>query len=215
MQQSLAKWWNPRPVCLGLSVSDQSMTLVEWRPKGAMQSPRQHGVQETCCDRSGRPLSGASAWEDPAQMGSALARMWQKAGMRCRRLAMGVPADRVVHHRFQVEADLPKHELRTQVRWSASQALALEWPEVAFDYRIEKPTGDLTADGLVTVHWTACPIAWVHQAQHISRVAHLQLQFLGVEPERSWRMDEGPCQDPESGSQWSLACEMARQALQS
>ncbi len=56
-------------------------------------------------------------------MGAAVGRLWQRGGMQCRRLAMGLPADRVVLQTLQVGADCPANELPAQVNWRASQAL--------------------------------------------------------------------------------------------
>jgi len=122
---------------------------------------------------------------------------------------MGLPADRVVLQTFQVDADWPTSELRAQVNWRASQALGLDWNEVAFDYRMESQGGHRT------VHWLACPMALVHAAQLMSRTARLRLQFLGVEPAQTSLQEGMQGSAPELFPQRQVACEMARQGSQS
>jgi Tfp pilus assembly PilM family ATPase len=122
---------------------------------------------------------------------------------------MGVPADRVVLQTLQVDADWPASELRAQVNWRASQALGLNWDEVAFDYRMESQGEHLA------VQWLACPVALVHAAQLMSRTARLRLQFLGVEPAQTPLRKEIQGSAPALFPQWQMACEMARQGSQS
>lgn len=206
MMQCFVKGWRRTPVWLGLSIHDQRMTLVEWRAVVATQPPLPRWAQEEWVP-SAEPTPGL--WEEPAKWGAALGRLWQRAGMQCRRLAMGLPADRVVLQTLQVQADCPANELRAQVNWRASQALGLNWDEVAFDYRMESLGGPLT------VHWLACPMKLVHAAQLMSRAAGLRLQFLGVEPAHMDLREEKRGAAPELLPQLQVACEMARQGSQS
>jgi Tfp pilus assembly PilM family ATPase len=206
MVQRFVRGWRQAPVCLGLSIHDQRMTLVEWHAAGAAQPSVQRWVQEEWMP-SAEPAPGL--WDEPARMGATLGRLWQRAGMQCRRLAVGLPADRVVLQTLQVEADCPANELRAQVNWRASQALGLNWDEVAFDYRTESP------DGPLTVHWLACPMALVHAAQLMSRAARLHLQFVGVEPAHMGLRENQQGGAPALLPQLQMACEMARQGSQS
>ena len=217
MQQSFAKWWRRAPVCLGFSVNAQSMTLVEWGRAGLAQAPLERWAQEVWAPGEKQDAKpGPSAWEEPAQLaqlGAAVRTAWQRAGMRCRRLAMGLPSELVVQQTLQLDADLPARELRAQVNWSASQALDLAWDEVAFDFRIDQPADGQAAQpgASLTVTWLACPMALVQAAQQMSHSAGLRLQFLGVEPAHM-PVSEGPASDLAGLSpQWHLACEMARQ----
>ena len=217
MQQSFAKWWRRAPVCLGFSVNAQSMTLVEWGRAGLAQAPLERWAQEVWTPGEKQDAKpGPSAWEEPAQLaqlGAAVRTAWQRAGMRCRRLAMGLPSELVVQQTLQLDADLPARELRAQVNWSASQALDLAWDEVAFDFRIDKPADAQAAQpgASLTVTWLACPMTLVQAAQQMSHSAGLRLQFLGVEPAHM-PVSEGPASDLAGLSpQWHLACEMARQ----
>lgn len=217
MQQSFAKWWRRAPVCLGFSVNAQSMTLVEWGRAGLAQAPLERWAQEVWAPGEKQDAKpGPSAWEEPAQLaqlGAAVHAAWQRAGMRCRRLAMGLPSELVVQQTLQLDADLPARELRAQVNWSASQALDLAWDEVAFDFRIDQPADAQAAQpgASLTVTWLACPMALVQAAQQMSHSAGLRLQFLGVEPAHM-PLFEVPASDLAGLSpQWHLACEMARQ----
>lgn len=217
MQQSFAKWWRRAPVCLGFSVNAQSMTLVEWGRAGLAQAPLERWAQEVWAmgeKQDGKP--GPSAWDEPAQLaqlGAAVHAAWQRAGMRCRRLAMGLPSELVVQQTLQLDADLPARELRAQVNWSASQALDLAWDEVAFDFRIDQPADGQAAQpgASLTVTWLACPMSLVQAAQQMSHNAGLRLQFLGVEPAHLRQVEDLQMGEPALAPQWHLACEMARQ----
>lgn len=217
MQQSFAKWWRRAPVCLGFSVNAQSMTLVEWCRAGLAQAPLERWAQEVWAPgekQDGKP--GLSAWDEPAQLaqlGAAVRTAWQRAGMRCRRLAMGLPSELMVQQTLQLDADLPARELRAQVNWSASQALDLAWDEVAFDFRIDKPADAQAAQPgtSLTVTWLACPMTLVQAAQQMSHSAGLRLQFLGVEPAHMPLSEDAASDLAGLSPQWHLACEMARQ----
>lgn len=223
MQQSFAKWWRRAPVCLGFSVNAKSMTLVEWGPAGLAQAPLPRWAQEVWgagdAGEAQGEKPGLSAWDEPAQLaqlGTAVRTAWQRAGMRCRRLAMGLPSQVVVQQTLQLDADVPAGELRAQVNWSASQALELAWDEVAFDFRIENPAVEADARAVqpgasLTVNWLACPMALVHAAQQMSHSAGLRLQFLGVEPAHLRQVQDLQMGEPALAPQWHLACEMARQ----
>jgi Tfp pilus assembly PilM family ATPase len=206
MMQCFVRGWRRTPVWLGLSIHDQRMTLVEWHAVAATQAPLSRWAQEEWVP-STQPAPGL--WDEPAKSGATLGRLWQRAGMQCRRLAMGLPANRVVLQTLQVQADCPANELRAQVNWRASQALGLNWDEVAFDYRMESP------DGPQTVQWLACPLALVQAAQLMSRAAGLRLQFLGVEPAHMGLREEKQGGAPDLLPQLQVACEMARQGSQS
>lgn len=216
MWPSWMQRWQRAPVWLGLSVNAHSLTLVEGADPRWPPAPGQRWVQAAWTSPHNSALSSDPfAGMDLVALGTAVRTQWQRAGMCCRRLAMGVPADRVVQQSLQLEADVPAHEVRAQVQWSASQALGLEWSEVAFDVRLEPPLVQhgLETSAVQTVHWLACPRAWVQAAQQMSRVAQLRLQFLGVEPV------DGPASDPGIADaaqkpapvQWHKASEMARQ----
>jgi len=217
MKHSFAKWWRCAPAWLGFSVDAQGMTLVEWCPTGRAPASATCWGQEKWPHGDAHPLG---AWRDPAELGTEVLSLWQRSGMRCRRLAMGLPADRVVQQTLQVDADLPASEVRAQVNWSASQVLDLAWNDVAFDYRVENQ-GDasLHPRESLTVNWLACPMALVQAARQMSRTARLQLQFLGVEPVHRLPLEERlggapvetPVVAPELSPQFLLACEMARQ----
>jgi hypothetical protein len=217
VQQSFAKWWRRAPVCLGFSVNAQSMTLVEWCPVDLAQAPLERWAQEVWTPgekQDGKP--GLSAWEEPAQLaqlGAAVRTAWQRAGMRCRRLAMGLPSELMVQQTLQLDADLPARELRAQVNWSASQALDLAWDEVAFDFRIDKPADAQAAQPgtSLTVTWLACPMTLVQAAQQMSLSAGLRLQFLGVESAHMPLSEDAASDLAGLSPQWHLACEMARQ----
>ena len=217
MQQSFAKWWRRAPVCLGFSVNAQSMTLVEWGRAGLAQAPLPRWAQEVWAPGEKQDAKpGPSAWEEPAQLaqlGAAVHAAWQRAGMRCRRLAMGLPSELVVQQTLQLDADLPARELRAQVNWSASQALDLAWDEVAFDFRIDQPADGQAAQpgASLTVTWLACPMTLVQAAQQMSHNAGLRLQFLGVEPAHLRQVEDLQMGEPALAPQWHLACEMARQ----
>ena len=216
MLHSFAKWWSGRPVWLGLSVNAQSMTLVEWRAAGCAQPTTLRWGQETWT--AGAHDSAVSdPWQDPSRLGVAVQELAQRTGVRCRRLALGVSADRVVQQRLQVQANWPVSELRAQVQWSASQALGLGWDEVSFDYRFDPQDDALSpqAQGFRTLHWLACPMALVLAAQQMCRSAHLSLQFMGVEPAQIGRPALTIAGMPEGPVQLLVACEMARQGAQS
>ena len=210
MQHSFGNWWQRGSVWLGLSVNAHSMTLVEWRPMQAPIAPLQRWAQETWALG---PSIAPDPWEDPTRLGLAVQALAQRAGLRCRRLAMGVAADRVVQQRMPVEPGLPARDVRAQVNWSASQALGLAWHEVAFDYRLvpEDVTGSAALDAPRTVDWLACPMRLVQAAQLMSRSAHLRLQFLGVEPVPMALTQAATAAGP---AQLQVACEMARQGAQ-
>lgn len=216
MWPSWMQRWHDASIWLGLSVNEQSLTLVEGAQRSWPPEPGQRWVQAPWAPPHTPALFSAPfAGMDPVALGTAVRTQWQRAGMRCRRLAMGVPADRVVQQSLQLEADVPAHEVRAQVQWSASQALGLEWDEVAFDLRLEPAVVQhgLATSAVQTVHWLACPRAWVQAAQQMSRVAQLRLQFLGVEPVHGPASDPGIADAAQKPApvQWQRACEMARQ----
>lgn len=223
MAQFLAKWWRRTPTCLGVSHNASGMTLVQWSPCDPAQAPGQRWAQE---DWAPTEALDAPGWDDPLKSGAMLASLHQRAGLSCRRLAMGLPADRVLQQSLQVAADLPARDVRDQVNWSASQALDLAWDEVAFDYQIESPgdvealspSGASTPNAFLTVNWIACPMALVQAAQQMSRAARLHLQFLGVEPALmpAWHeaFNAVPADAPAFSPQWHMAYELARQGAQ-
>lgn len=216
MQQFFQKWWRTGSLCLGCSIDDQSLTLVEWGAVGPAPPGTQRWVQEAWVPGNVRDQG---VWHDPAQLGAAVQVLWQRAGMRCRRLALGLPADRLVQQTLRLEAGLAEKDIRAQVNWRASQVLALAWDEVAFDYQIESeidldsatqaPASD--AGETIQVRWLACPMAMVQAARQMSLSARLQLHFLGVESARTPRMDELYAGDPVLSPQWHGACDLARQ----
>jgi Tfp pilus assembly PilM family ATPase len=213
---SFAKWWSGRPVWLGLSVNAQGMTLVEWSAAARAQPSALRWGQASWTAVASDPAV-TDPWQDPSRLGVAVQELAQRTGVRCRRLAMGVSAERVVQQRLQVEANWPVSELRAQVQWNASQALGLAWDEVAFDYRFDPQDDGLSpqADGLRTLHWLACPLALVLAAQQMCRSARLRLQFMGVEPAQIGGPELTFAGMPEGPVQLQLACEMARQGAQS
>lgn len=207
--------WQSAPLCLGLSFDAQSLTLLEgpgwcWPPEPGLR------WAQAAWSASDNPVPSPSPVPnplmDPVALGTSVRTAWQGSGMRCRRLAMGVPADQVVQQVLQIDADLPAHEVRTQVQWQASQALAMEWQEVAFDYQLDpaaRPPGP-RSEASQTVHWLACPLAWVQWAQQMSRAAQLRLQFLGVEP-LGLQGSADTFMQMSAPLQWQRASEMARQ----
>jgi Tfp pilus assembly PilM family ATPase len=218
MQQFFRKWWHTGPHSLGCSIDDHSLTLVEWGAVGPAPAGAQRWVQEAWAPGKVRDQG---IWHDPAQLGAAVQALWQRAGMRCRRLDLGLPADRVVQQTWRLEAGLPDKDIRAQVNWRASQALALAWDEVAFDYRLESETqseSDLAtqapvADSMhaIQVKWLACPMAVVQAARQMSHSAGLHLRFLGVEPAHTPLVDALRGGDPALLPQWHGACDIARQ----
>lgn len=216
MRQSWYQRWRGSSVWLGLSVNDQSLTLVEgahllWPPAAGQRWSQASWAPA----QPPTSFQGPEGLSDPLTLGAAVRSAWQRAGMRCRRLAMGVPADRVVQQSLQVDADVPVHEVRDQVQWSASQALALAWDEVAFDVRIEPASKAQGTEWAAqqTVHWLACPLAWVQGAQQMSRVAQLRLQFFGVEPlDVPWTLEGMADAAQPPPLQWHRARDMACQA---
>jgi Tfp pilus assembly PilM family ATPase len=194
--------------------------LVEWGAVGPAPPGAQRWVQEAWAPGNER---NQGVWHDPAQLGAAVQALWQRAGMRCRRLALGLPADRLVQQTLRLEVGLAEKDIRAQVNWRASQVLALAWDDVAFDYRIESeseiqsesdlatqaPAADL-ADA-IQVKWLACPMALVQAARQMSLSARLQLHFLGVESARTPRTEELYARDPVLSPQWHGACDLARQ----
>lgn len=209
MQHWFAKWWSRGPVWLGLSLNHGSMTLVQWRAAGTepLASPR--------CGQDACSIPATDPWQDPVGCGAQVQTLVRRLGVRCRRLAMGVPAERVVQQRLQVDADLPAGELRAQVQWSASQALGLAWDEVACDHRFDEDGEALATGAPRTVHWLACPLSLVQAAQQISQAAGLSLQFLGVEPAHSAQEMAEPSAAPKILTPVQVACELARQGAQS
>ncbi len=216
MPRSFAKWWSGRTVWLGLSVNAQSMTLVEWSAAGCAQPSALRWGQASWTAAAFDPAV-TDPWQDPSRLGVAVQDLAQRSGVRCRRLAMGVSADRVVQQRLQVDANWPVSELRAQVQWSASQALGLAWDEVTVDYRFDPQDDALSpqADGFRTLHWLACPLALVLAAQQMCRSARLSLQFMGVEPAQIGRPELTFAGIPDVPVQLQVACEMARQGAQS
>lgn len=224
MQQFFEKWWRTGPLSLGCLIDAHSLTLVEWGGVWPAQPCVQRWVQEACAPGTARDqVVDRVVWNDPAQIGAAVQALRQRAGMRCRRLALGLPADRVVQQTLRLEAGLSKKDIRAQVNWRASQVLALSWDEVAFDYQIEMESENQSQSDIATqtpaadstvaiqVKWMACPMAVVKAAKQISHHAGLHLRFLGVEPARSALMDEPHGGDPAFLSQWHGACDLARQ----
>jgi Tfp pilus assembly PilM family ATPase len=211
MQQFFAKRWRTGPLSLGCSIDVQSLTLVEWGAVGPASQGAQRWAQEAWAPGKVRDQG---IWHDPAQLGVAVQALWQRAGMRCRRLALGLPADRVAQQNLQIEAGLPEKDIRAQVNWRASQALALAWDEVAFDYRIESDIENTRASDsgdAIQVKWLACPMAVVQAARQMSYSARLNLRYLGVEPAHTPLMDQQHGVDPALLPQWHGACYIARQ----
>ena len=214
MQQSFSTGGRRSSPWLGLSLDDQSMTLVEWCPAPRAQAAGPRWAQEVWAQGQRQDLV---AWDEPVRWGAAVQMLWQRSGMRCRRLALALPAERVVQQTLQVDADLPAREVRAQVQWSASQTLDLAWDAVAFDYRVERPA-DAPAERpghAVTVNWLACPLVLVRAAQQMSRAARLELQFVGVELVHgaAWAhlRSEVPGGTVEFSAQLHRACEVAHQ----
>jgi len=200
------------PVCLGLSFDAQSLSLVEWSPtRPAYSSCLRWGQQ----DGSQGEWSGPALQRDPARLGAAVRSLWRSSGMRCQKLAMGLPADLVVQQNLQLDADLPERDIRAQVNWRASEVLSLAWDQVAFDYRVvvapltgargSPPTASLS------VSWLACPRALVQAAQQMSRSAGLHLCLLGLESAQPPPEEDHAGMDADLIPQLLRACEMARQ----
>jgi len=214
VQHSFAKWWSRGPVWLGLSLNQGRMALVPWRAAGT-EPPASPRWRQEAWALDACSIPATDPWQDPVGCGAPLQRLVQRLGVRCRRLAMGVPAERVVQQRLQVDADLPAGELRAQVQWSASQALGLAWDEVACDHRFDEDGEALTSGAPRTVHWLACPLTLVQAAQQISQAAGLRLQFLGVEPAHSAQEMAEPSATQQVLTSVQVACELARQGAQS
>jgi Tfp pilus assembly PilM family ATPase len=129
----------------------------------------------------------------------------------------------MVQQTLQLEAGLPDKDIRAQVNWRASQALALAWNDVAFDYRIESESQNQSESDPATqthavdsvdailVKWLACPMSVVQAARQMSHSAGLHLRFLGVEPAHTPLMDALRGGDPALLPQWHGACDIARQ----
>ena len=205
-------WGFRVPVCLGLSFNAQSLSLVEWRPTRPAHSPGQRWGQEEWAQGA---LQGPGTEIAPARLGAAVQSVWRRSGLRCQKLAMGLPADRVVQQSLQLDADLPDRDIRAQVNWRASEVLSLAWDQVAFDYRVDVAPlpGALGAPSTASlqVRWLACPRVLVQAAQQMSRSAGLHLCLLGLEPAQPPPQQDLAGMDAGLTPQWHLACEMARQ----
>ena len=185
---------------------------MEWRPTRASHSPGQRWGQEKWPQGA---LQGPGTEIDPARLGAAVQRVWRRSGMRCQKLAMGLPADLVVQQNLQLDADLPERDIRAQVNWRASEVLSLAWDQVAFDYRVV--VAPLTgargspSTASLSVSWLACPRALVQAAQQMSRSAGLHLCLLGLESAQPPPEEDHAGMDADLIPQLLRACEMARQ----